>query len=120
MARPTKEINDAQLRTFLQLNPSLEMTASFFECSPKTIEKYINTKYSISFSEFRDQNLVHTRKSLIHKALKEALKDKPNTIMLLFCLKNLCGWKDKVEHSGDDINPIRFAYDPTRKLNTDV
>lgn len=114
------DIKDEQLKAFLRLNPSLADTASFFECDTKTIENYIHKHFHCTFSEFRDQNMVHTRKSLIQKALKEALSAKPNTAMLIFCLKNLCNWTDKHEHTGSESNPIRFAYDPTRKLNPDV
>jgi len=115
------EIKEDQLKAFLQLQPSLEMTAAFFKCDGKTIENFIRKKFKATFFEFREQNMVHTRKSLIHKALREALKDKPNTAMLIFCLKNLCGWKDKLEHSADEtVTPIMFAYDPHSKLNANV
>ena len=84
------KIDDTKLRAFLRLKPSLDDTAAFFDCNPKTIERYIKDNYNITFVEFRDQNMVHTRHRLVQKAIQEALKDKPNTIMLLFCLKNLC------------------------------
>jgi len=37
----------------------------------------------------------HTRYALIQKAISEALNG--NTTMLIFSLKNLCGWADKQE-----------------------
>lgn len=111
MARPRKEINLEQLKALMRLNPTLKDTAAFFECSEDTIERVIKSEFGgISFAEFRDQNMVHTRFMLIRNALR--LAEKGNTAMMIFCLKNLCGWKDKQDF-GCDINAdktIKLAY----------
>lgn len=117
MGAPKKEINEIQLRAFLRLKPSLDDTAAFFDCDTRTIERFIKSNFEVTFAEFRDQNMVHTRHRLVQKAIQEALREKCNTAMLIFCLKNLCGWKDKIEHSAEELQPILFAYDPNRKLN---
>ncbi len=111
MARPKKEIPEAQLRALLRMNPTLKDAAAFFECSEDTIEERCKEYGNgASFPEFRDQNMVHTRLSLIRNALKMA--ENGNPAMMIFCLKNLCGWKDKQEVStdSDTKNLIKLAY----------
>lgn len=92
MARPAKDINEAQLKALMRLNPTLADTAAFFECSERTIERFIRDEFDLSFVEFRDQNMVHTRLELIRSALK---KSERSDTMHIFCLKNLCGWKNE-------------------------
>jgi hypothetical protein len=37
--------------------------------------------------------------------------EKDNVTMLIFCLKNLCGWSDKIEHGFDkDKKTILLKY----------
>lgn len=109
--RPRKEIPLEQLKALMRLNPTLKDTAAFFECSEDTIinkvEEYTGSR---DFSAFREENMVHTRFSLVRNALKMA--EKGNPAMMIFCLKNLCGWKDKHEVSADDDtkNVIKLAY----------
>lgn len=97
MARPRKftDEKDRQLKAILRLKPTLKDCAAFLEVDPSTIERHIKKTYKCSYAEFREQNMVHTRFSLIRTALKQA--DSGNTAMLIFCLKNLCGWTDKQE-----------------------
>lgn len=94
--RPKKEIAEHELRAILRMNPTLKDVAAFFECSIDTIEDRCK-EYGdgASFPEFRAQNMVHTRLSLIRNALKMA--EKGNPALMIFCLKNLCGWKDRYD-----------------------
>lgn len=100
MSREKKELTESDLKTLMRLNPTLEDTAAFFECNPRTIERYIEKHFELTFVEFRKQNMVHTRLSLIRKAIQQA--ESGNTAMLIFCLKNLCKWKDKHEEKEED------------------
>jgi uncharacterized protein YbcV (DUF1398 family) len=93
MARPAKEIDEKQIKALMRLKPTLADTAAFFECAERTIERFIREHFDLSFVEFRDQNMVHTRLNLIRKAVSKA--ESGDNTMLIFCLKNLCGWKDK-------------------------
>lgn len=77
----------------MRMKPTLADTAAFFNCSEDTIERHIRRIFKLNFSKFRDQNLVHTRFSLVRTAITKA--EKGDNTMLIFCLKNLCGWKDK-------------------------
>jgi hypothetical protein len=100
MARPKVPIDDHQLRTILRWKPTLVDVAHFFECSPDTIEKYIRDTYDCRFTEFRDQNMVKTRHNLVQTAIKKA--EQGDNTMLIFCLKNLCGWRDRPAEEEND------------------
>lgn len=108
MARPRLEIDDAKLKGLMRLKPTLEDTAAFFECSTSHIEKYVKATYGVSFSEFREQNMVHTRMMLIRKAIQMA--ESGNVPMLIFALKNLTDWKDKQETTINEMKPIQLKY----------
>ena len=93
----------------MRLNPTLKDTAAFFECSEDTIiNKIEEFTGSRDFSAFREQNLVHTRMTLIRNALKMA--EKGNPALMIFCLKNLCKWQDKWE------TELTTSKDPDKKL----
>jgi hypothetical protein len=94
MGRKPIVFNDTQLKEIMRFKPTLKDTAAFFECDPSTIENYIRANWNCTFSEFRDQNMVHTRFMLIRTAIQKA--EKGDNVMLIFCLKNLCQWRDKL------------------------
>jgi hypothetical protein len=111
MARPRKEIDEAQLKGLCRLKPTLRDCAAFFECSEDTIERRVKELGYESFEAFRDQNMVHTRFSLVRKAIQKA--EGGDNTMLIFSLKNLCGWSDKIE----TINPKDA---PTEELLSEI
>jgi len=89
------EEKDRQLKAILRLKPTMADCEAFLGVSHDTIERHIKNNYNCTFAEFREQNMVHTRFSLIRTAIKKA--EKGDNVMLIFCLKNLCGWKDKAD-----------------------
>lgn len=100
-AKGYRKIDDLdQLEQFMRLKPSLKDTAAFFKCSTTTVEDTIRKEYDRTFREFRDERMVHTRHALVRKAIEMALSG--NTTMMIFCLKNVCGWNDKKEVSVED------------------
>lgn len=107
--RPRKEIDDVQLRAVMRFKPTLADTAAFFDCGEDTMSLWIKNTYGLGFQEFREQNMVHTRFTLIRKAISMA--EGGNVPMLIFALKNLCGWNDKPPDIDKD-KPlvIRLAY----------
>lgn len=90
-----KPIDVAQLKAICRMKPTLKDCAAFFEVSEDTIERHIRKSDNCTFAEFRDKNMVHTRFSLIRTAIRKA--ENGDNTMLIFCLKNLCGWADKQE-----------------------
>lgn len=117
MARPRKEIDENQLKALCRLKPRIEDCAAFFGCSHDTIERRVRELGYDSFASFRDENMVHTRFSLVRKAIQKA--EGGDNTMLIFCLKNICGWADKSEHtlSGglDLLSKVMNDIDPNRR-----
>jgi len=97
MGRKEKVIEEAKLRAILRMKPTLKDCAAFFEVSEDQVEKYCKIYGNCTFSEFREQNMVHTRFSIIRKAIGKA--EAGDNTMLIFCLKNLCGWVDKFDNT---------------------
>lgn len=96
-------IDKQKLIGFMRMKPTLEDTGAFFETSPRTIERFIKKEFGLTFVEFRKQKMVHTRHALIRKAMEKALNG--DNTMLIFCLKNMCGWRDKVEEVESESDP---------------
>jgi len=96
MGRKKIEIDWTKLTPMLQLGASLEMCAGVFECSEDTIENKIKEEFGVTFRELRNQKMATTKIKLLQKGLSKAF-DGDNTL-LIFCLKNLCGWSDKVSN----------------------
>jgi hypothetical protein len=120
--RPRKEISPLQLKAFMRIKPTLEDTAAFFNCSTDTIDRFVKANFDgISFAAFRDQNMVSTRHDLIREAIRRAMKG--SDTMLIFSLKNLCGWKDRQDIDATDLPgggiTIRMAYDPQLRKDSD-
>lgn len=95
MGRPKAKVDIDQLAVFCRLKPTLEDCAAFFKCSPDTIQRAIKRHTKLTFAEFRNQNMVHTRHTLIRNAINRA--NNGSDTMLIFCLKNLCNWRDRNE-----------------------
>ncbi len=93
MARPRKEIDIEQLKSFMRLKPTKADTAAFFDVSETILDERIKENFGVNFRTFRDQRMVHTRFSLVRKAIQMA--EKGDRTMLIFCLKNLCNWSDQ-------------------------
>lgn len=113
MSKHLTEITHDKLKAFCRLTPTLEDCAAFFGCSTNTIERRVREYEDLTFGEFRNKYMVHTRYDLIRKALKQAEK---SPAIMIFCLKNLCKWKDKIEHSTDNENPPRFIIQAPDKV----
>ena len=104
MARPKKEIDLHQLKSLMRLQPTLEDTANFFSMSQRQIERIIRKEHNLSFVEFREQNMVHTRLALKRKMIDKALAG--DNTCLIWTSKNLLGWSDKVEQKVETNQPI--------------
>jgi hypothetical protein len=107
--RPPADIDKVKLKGLMRLKPTLEDTAAFFEVHPSTIERFIKSEFGLRFAEFRDQNMVHTRFNLIRKAIQKA--EGGDNVMLIFCLKNLCQWKDRYQDEEQKTTNIQVNND---------
>jgi hypothetical protein len=106
--KPRIEIDQEQLAVICRLKPTLKDCADFFACSEDTIDNRCKEWGFRTFSDFRDKKMVHTRFGLVRKAIDMGLKG--DRTMLIFCLKNLCGWGDKNEPSAVDVRDEIINY----------
>lgn len=108
MGAPRKftEEKDRQLKAILRLKPTLKDCAAFLDLDASTIERHIKKNYKCTYAEFREQNMVHTRFGLVRTAIKKA--ENGDNTMLIFCLKNLCGWKDRYEQETTHTDPVQI------------
>lgn len=68
--------------------------------SLETLKRTIQSEFGMNFEQYRDQKLESTKLKLVQKAVKMALDG--NCTMLIFCLKNMCDWRDKPKEDLDD------------------
>jgi hypothetical protein len=109
MPNTYKEIDFKVLDALLQFKASKRYCAKYLDVSEDTVERRIKEKTGQTFSGYADEQLDGTRLKLQQKAIQLALKG--DRTMLIFCLKNLCNWSDKVETSlGDNAAPLVLNY----------
>lgn len=89
------ELNYDKLDALLQFKVSLRFCADYLEISEDTIQRRIKEDFGVSFSEYHELKMERTAVKLQQKAIEQALKG--NNTMLIFALKNLAKWSDKVE-----------------------
>jgi len=82
-----------EMKKLMRMSPTIYDTAAFFECAKTTIEDEIKLRTGLTFSEFRDQFMVHTRMGLKRKCIEKAMQG--DNTMLIWCTKNICGWEEK-------------------------
>jgi len=102
-----KPVSHEQLKALCRMKPTKKDCAAFFEVSEDTIDRRCQEYEGIPFAAFRDKYMVHTRMDLIRKALKQAEK---SPAIMIFCLKNLCGWSDKNVDAQDVAQQIMLNY----------
>ena len=90
--RKRKEIDWGKLDAILQFRPPLKTASEILEVSHDTLERRIKEKYDMTFTEYRDLKMGRVVLKLQQKAITDALAG--NNTMLIFCLKNICGWSD--------------------------
>ena len=112
MGRPKLEFDWSKLDAVLQYGASLKDCANIMDCCADTVEKRIKKERGMRFSEYRDKRMTGVKFTLIQKAIEAAKNG--NTTMLIFCLKNLCGWADKQEQDND--TQISITYKDANKL----
>lgn len=108
MARPPKMTEEKirQLKAICRMKPTLADCAAFLEVNTSTIEKWVKRTHGVSFSEFREQNMVHTRFMIIREILEQCQKG--NMTALIYASKNLCGWSDKHEQTVNFENELEL------------
>ena len=78
------------------------------DCCEKTLKNKIREKFDLNFKEYKGTVFGTTVLKLQQKAIMMGLEG--NVPMLIFCLKNLCGWSDKQE-SADSAQDVIVKVD---------
>lgn len=97
MGRVKLEIDWKVFNSYLELKASKRTCSALLGISETTIEERLREEHNMTFTEYAERMLSPTRNKLVQKALDLALSG--NVTMLIFCLKNMCGWADKTEES---------------------
>lgn len=116
-----KVLDKDNLQDLMNFYPRLQDVAAFFRCSQDKIEIYIRDNYDMTFREFKEAYSTDVRLSIVQKALE--LVNKGNTAMVIFCLKNMLGWTDKLEanvNANVDSNVKALVMDAFSKMVKDV
>lgn len=93
------EFNYELLDAILQYRMSLSDCAEILKVNSSTIVKRIKTDHKCKFSEYRDKKMAKVRLNLTQKAIDMA--NKGCKTMMIFCLKNYCGWVDSVKQENE-------------------
>lgn len=105
--RPKIEIDWKLLDAILQYGASKKDCATMCECSEDTIEKRIREAKDDTFTAYRAKRMTGVKFTLIQKAIDMAKSG--DRTMLIFSLKNLAGWADKLDQH--DISDIKIQID---------
>lgn len=95
MPQPKIEINYTELDALLQFKVSLAFCADYMKVSADTIRRRLKEDHGMSFTEYHELKMQRTAVKLQQKAIEMALGG--NSTMMIFALKNLAKWSDKIE-----------------------
>jgi len=84
-----------KLDGLLAYKSSLLVCSDILEVSERTIRNHIKARHDMTFTEYSERKLSRTKVKLVSKAIEMATSG--NTTMMIFCLKNLNKWADKIE-----------------------
>ena len=94
------------LDTLLLYKSSCGMCAEWLGVHPNTIKNHIRQRFDMTFSEYAELKLTRTKVKLIQSAIEKSLRG--NTILHIFCLKNLCGWQDKMDAPKEETKTMKI------------
>jgi len=114
MGPPTRDFNWEVFYKYLKTKPTLADASEFMSTegnniSEDTIARRVREKHDCTYAELREKKMAGVRRALVQKALDMALNG-GNATMLIFSLKNLCGWRDiPIEEEDEDI-PLKIKF----------
>ena len=94
MSKPEKNIDFEDIQKILAFYPTLDEVASWFHCSPDTIERRVKEAWGCTFKEMRELGAGKTRLLLKRKAVSKALEE-DNEKMLVYCLRTMTDLDDR-------------------------
>lgn len=107
--KKTPAINWDKLDGMLLFDPPLNVCADEMGVSHDTLERAIKAKFDLTFGEYKQGKTNHTGYRLKQKMINKALEG--DNTCLIFSLKNLTNWCDKIEHGfNEDKKQILLKY----------
>lgn len=91
-----KQIDWAVADKIAALGPTKEILADYLGVSPQILDTRCRKDLGMTALEYINQKMAPTKMRLLSCAIEEAIK-KRNPTMMIFMLKNLCGFADKKE-----------------------
>lgn len=110
MSRPRVKVNYDQLDALLQFKVTKAFCADYLGVSEDTIDRRIKEDHGMTFSQYHELKIERTALKLQKKIIEMGLGG--NVASLIFALKNLAKWQDKVDVDIDATKSFALAYDP--------
>ncbi len=104
------EVNYDKLDALLQFKVSLRFCAEYLGVSADTIQRRLKEEKGLTFEQYHAQKIERTAVKLQQKAIEMAMGG--DRTMMIFCLKNLAGWADKLDHglNGEIKDALKLNY----------
>jgi len=102
------EIDFKVLDALLQFKVTMEYVCDYLKVSQDALRRRIREEHDKTFIDYARLRRDNTARKLQQKAIEMALGG--NNTMMIFCLKNMAGWADKQEISGNEIQPLTITY----------
>lgn len=103
------EINYDKLDALLQFKVTKRFCAEYLGVSEDAIDRRLKEEKGMTFGEYHASKMERTAVKLQQKAIEMAIAG--DRTMLIFSLKNLAGWSDKIEQETNLKNiEIKLAY----------
>lgn len=103
------ELTHENLINLMRFRPTLKEASEYFNTSEDTVERRIHKWEKTTFSIFKEKHSRSIKYKLIDKAIDMAMSG--NSTMMIFALKNICGWGDRAEVTKDsEPKVINFKY----------
>ena len=111
--RPRKKIDWELFESVIKCSHKMKIDhiAEVMKVHKETLVANIKEKYGCNFEEIRDIKSANIRYPLIQKAIQMAMGG--NATMMIFCLKNMCGWTDSpkdLQEIKEDVQKLTISF----------
>lgn len=107
MGRKRVEINYDKLDALLQFKVTKAFCADYLEISEDTLERRLKDDKNMTFTEYHKLKMQRTAVKLQQKAIEQAMAG--NAALMIFSLKNIANWSDKIETQVDSSIQIEIT-----------
>lgn len=90
-----KKLNYDALDALLQFKTTKKFCSDYLGISEDTIERRLREDKDMTFTQYHELKMGRTGIKLQQKAIEQALSG--NATLMIFALKNLAGWSDKID-----------------------